>query len=457
MPQRGGALGNKGSGGETMVFSALSEKLQDTFRRLRGKGKLGEKDVDAALREVKLALLEADVHFRVVRSFINRVRERAVGQEVINSLTPGQMVIKIVHQELTRMMGEKAEKLKTGDRLPSVYLLAGLQGAGKTTTAGKLGGFLQKQGRRPLLVAADVYRPAAAKQLEVLGQQLSLPVYSAPGQDPVAIAVAAVEKARQTQRDVVIIDTAGRLHVDEELMGELAAIKEAVAPVEVLLVVDAMTGQDAVNVAQTFNAQLGLTGLILTKLDSDTRGGAALSIREITGCPIKFIGSGEKLDGLEVFHPERLASRILGMGDVLTLIEKAEASVEAEQAKTLLKKIQKDEFTLEDFLEQMRQVQKMGPLDQLLGMLPGLKPKHLQGLTFDEKSMKHVEAIIQSMTPQERRMPQIINASRRRRIARGSGRPVQEVNRLLNQFEQSKKMMKQLGKIGKGGFPRFPF
>ncbi|NLW59109.1 MAG: signal recognition particle protein [Firmicutes bacterium] len=440
-----------------MVFSALSEKLQDTFRRLRGKGKLGEKDVDAALREVKLALLEADVHFRVVRSFINRVRERAVGQEVINSLTPGQMVIKIVHQELTRMMGEKAEKLKTGDRLPSVYLLAGLQGAGKTTTAGKLGGFLQKQGRRPLLVAADVYRPAAAKQLEVLGQQLSLPVYSAPGQDPVAIAVAAVEKARQTQRDVVIIDTAGRLHVDEELMGELAAIKEAVAPVEVLLVVDAMTGQDAVNVAQTFNAQLGLTGLILTKLDSDTRGGAALSIREITGCPIKFIGSGEKLDGLEVFHPERLASRILGMGDVLTLIEKAEASVEAEQAKTLLKKIQKDEFTLEDFLEQMRQVQKMGPLDQLLGMLPGLKPKHLQGLTFDEKSMKHVEAIIQSMTPQERRMPQIINASRRRRIARGSGRPVQEVNRLLNQFEQSKKMMKQLGKIGKGGFPRFPF
>lgn len=457
MPQRGGALGNKGSGGETMVFSALSEKLQDTFRRLRGKGKLGEKDVDAALREVKLALLEADVHFRVVRSFINRVRERAVGQEVINSLTPGQMVIKIVHQELTRMMGEKAEKLKTGDRLPSVYLLAGLQGAGKTTTAGKLGGFLQKQGRRPLLVAADVYRPAAAKQLEVLGQQLSLPVYSAPGQDPVAIAVAAVEKARQTQRDVVIIDTAGRLHVDEELMGELAAIKEAVAPVEVLLVVDAMTGQDAVNVAQTFNAQLGLTGLILTKLDSDTRGGAALSIREITGCPIKFIGSGEKLDGLEVFHPERLASRILGMGDVLTLIEKAEASVEAEQAKTLLKKIQKDEFTLEDFLEQMRQVQKMGPLDQLLGMLPGLKPKHLQGLTFDEKSMKHVEAIIQSMTPQERRMPQIINASRRRRIARGSGRPVQEVNRLLNQFEQSKKMMKQLGKIGKGGFSRFPF
>jgi len=440
-----------------MVFSALSEKLQDTFRRLRGKGKLGEKDVDEALREVKLALLEADVHFRVVRNFINRVRERAVGQEVINSLTPGQMVIKIVHQELTSMMGEKAEKLKTSDRLPTVYLLAGLQGAGKTTTAGKLGGFLQKQGRRPLLVAADVYRPAAAKQLEVLGKQLTIPVYSDPGRDPVAIATAAVEQARQTQRDVVIIDTAGRLHIDEELMGELAAIKEAVNPVEVLLVVDAMTGQDAVNVAQNFNEQLGLTGLILTKLDSDTRGGAALSIREITGCPIKFIGSGEKLDGIEVFHPERLASRVLGMGDVLTLIEKAEANVEAEQAKALMKKIQKDEFTLEDFLAQMRQVQKMGPLDQLLGMLPGLKPKQLQGLKFDEKSMKHLEAIIQSMTPQERRMPQIINASRRRRIARGSGRPVQEVNRLLNQFEQSKKMMKQLGKLGKGGLPRLPF
>ena len=440
-----------------MVFSALSEKLQDTFRRLRGKGKLSEKDVDEALREVKLALLEADVHFRVVRNFINRVRERAVGQEVINSLTPGQMVIKIVHQELTGMMGEKAEKLRTGDRSPSVYLLAGLQGAGKTTTAGKLAGYLQKQGRRPLLVAADIYRPAAVKQLEVLGEQLGVPVFSDPGRDPVTIAAAGVEKARQTQRDVVLIDTAGRLHIDEELMGELAAIKAAVDPVEVLLVVDAMTGQDAVNVAQNFNAQLGLTGLILTKLDSDTRGGAALSIREITGCPIKFVGSGEKLDGIEVFHPERLASRILGMGDVLTLIEKAEATVEAEQAKALMKKIQKDEFTLEDFLDQMRQVQKMGPLDQLLGMLPGLKPKQLQGLVLDEKEMKHVEAIIQSMTPQERRAPQIINASRRRRIAQGSGRPVQEVNRLLNQFEQSKKMMKQLGKGGKGGLPRLPF
>ena len=440
-----------------MVFSTLSEKLQDTFRRLRGKGKLGEKDVDAALREVKLALLEADVNFRVVRNFINRVRERAVGQEVLNSLTPGQMVIKIVHQELTKMMGESAAKLRIADQPPTIYVLAGLQGAGKTTTAGKLAGFLKKQGRRPLLVAADVYRPAAVKQLEVLGLQLDVPVYSDPAQDPVAIAAQGVEKARLTQCDAVLIDTAGRLHIDEELMTELSGIKQAVNPEEILLVVDAMTGQDAVNVAQSFNEQLALTGLILTKLDSDTRGGAALSIREITGCPIKFIGSGEKLDGIEVFHPERLASRILGMGDVLTLIEKAEASVEEEQAKALMKKIQKDEFTLEDFLDQMRQVQKMGPLDQILGMLPGLKPKQLQGLEFDEKSMKHLEAIIQSMTPQERRMPQIINASRRKRIARGSGRSIQEVNRLLNQFEQSKKMIKQLGKAGKGGLPKLPF
>jgi signal recognition particle subunit SRP54 len=440
-----------------MVFSTLSEKLQATFRRLRGKGKLGEKDVDEALREVKLALLEADVNFRVVRNFINRVRERAVGQEVLDSLTPGQMVIKIVHQELTKTMGESAAKLRVADRPPTVYVLAGLQGAGKTTTAGKLAGLLKKQGRRPLLVAADVQRPAAVKQLEVLGQQLDLPVYSDPGRDPVAITVQGVEQARLTQRDVVLIDTAGRLHVNEELMTELLGIKKAVNPEEILLVVDAMTGQDAVNVAQSFNEQLALTGLILTKLDSDTRGGAALSIREVTGCPIKFIGSGEKLDGIEVFHPERLASRILGMGDVLTLIEKTEASVEAEQAKALMKKIQKDEFTLEDFLVQMRQVQKMGPLDQLLGMLPGLKPRQLQGLEFDEKSMKHLEAIIQSMTPQERRTPQLINASRRRRIARGSGRSLQEVNRLLNQFEQSKKMMKQLGKGGKGGFPKLPF
>ncbi|HBK69983.1 MAG TPA: signal recognition particle protein [Firmicutes bacterium] len=440
-----------------MVFSNLSEKLQETFRRLRGKGKLGEKDVDEALRQVKLALLEADVNFRVVRGFINRVKERAIGQEVLNSLTPGQMVIKIVHQELAKVMGEKAENLKISDRAPSIYLLAGLQGAGKTTTVGKLGAFLKKQGRRPLLTAADVYRPAAAKQLQVLGEQIDLPVYCGEGKDPVAIAAQAVERARQTQRDIVLIDTAGRLHINEELMDELLEIKKAVNPVEILLVVDAMTGQDAVTVAQSFNEKLGLTGLILTKLDSDTRGGAALSIREVTGCPIKFIGTGEKMDGIEVFHPQRLASRILGMGDVLTLIEKVEATVEAEQAKNLMKKIQKDQFTLEDFMVQMRQVQKMGPLEQVFSMIPGMKSKQLQGLALDEKSLKHIEAIIQSMTIEERRTPQIINASRRKRIARGSGRPIQEVNRLLNQFEQSKKMMKQLGNIGKGGFPKLPF
>lgn len=442
-----------------MAFSNLSEKLQETFRRLRGKGKLGEKDVDEALRQVKLALLEADVNFRVVRSFINRVKERAIGHEVLNSLTPGQMVIKIVHEELTKLMGEKAEKLIISDRTPAVYLFVGLQGAGKTTTVGKLGVFLRRQGRRPLLAAADVYRPAAAKQLQILGEQNDLPVYVGDGKNPVLIASEAIERARKLQRDVVLIDTAGRLHIDEELMGELQEIKKAADPVEILLVVDAMTGQDAVTVAQSFNEKLGITGLILTKLDSDTRGGAALSIREVTGCPIKFIGTGEKMDGIEVFHPERLASRILGMGDVLTLIEKAEAAVEAEQAKDLMKKIQKDQFTLEDFLQQMRQVQKMGPLDQVFSMLPGIKPKQLKGMAIDERSLKHIEAIIQSMTPEERQTPQIINASRRKRIARGAGRPVQEVNRLLNQFEQSRKMMKQLTNLGKGkgGFPKLPF
>lgn len=440
-----------------MILSSLSEKLQETLRRLRSKGKLGEKDVDEALRQVKLALLEADVNFRVVKSFTARVKERAVGQEVLNSLTPGQMVVKIVHQELAKLMGEKAEKLIVGERAPYVYLLVGLQGSGKTTTAGKLGGLLKKEGRRPLLAAADVYRPAAAKQLQVLGEQLDLPVYTGTEPDPVAIARQAVERAQQTQRDVVLIDTAGRLHINEELMDELAAIKQAVGPVEILLVVDAMTGQDAVTVAQSFNEKLGLTGLILTKLDSDTRGGAALSIREVTGCPIKLIGVGEKLDELEVFHPDRLASRILGMGDVLTLIEKVESSVQAEQAKDLMKKIQKDQFTLDDFMDQMHQVQKMGPLDQVFSMLPGMKAKHLQGLEVDDKSLKHITAIIQSMTREERTNPQIINASRRKRIARGSGRTIQEVNRLLNQFEQSKKMMKQLGNIGKGGLPKLPF
>jgi len=440
-----------------MLFSNLSERLQDTLRRLRGKGKISEKDVEEALREVKLALLEADVNFKVVRTFINRVKVRAVGQDVIKSLTPGQMVVKIVHQELANLMGDKEEKLAVSSQPPTVILVVGLQGAGKTSTVGKLGGFLKKQGRRPLLVAADIYRPAAVKQLQILGERLDLPVYSVEGANPVKIATEAVAKATETNRDYVLIDTAGRLHINEELMNELKQIKQAVNPDELLLVADAMTGQDAVNVAGSFHEQLGLTGLILTKLDSDTRGGAALSIREATGQPIKFIGAGEKLEDIEVFHPERLASRILGMGDILSLIEKAEATVEADQAMEMMKRIQKDQFTLEDFLGQMRQMKKLGPLDQVLSMLPGVKSQQLKGIQVDEKEMEHIEAIIQSMTPQERREPQIINAGRRKRIACGSGVSVQQVNRLLNQFEQSKKMMKQLTKMGKGGIPRFPF
>mgnify|MGYP001158989955 FL=1 len=441
-----------------MLFSNLSERLQDTLRRLRGKGKLSEKDVDEALREVKLALLEADVNFKVVRTFINRVKERAVGQDVIKSLTPGQMVVKIVHEELTRLMGEKEEKLAVSSQPPTILLIVGLQGAGKTSTVGKLGGLLKKQGRRPLLVAADIYRPAAIRQLQVLGEKMDLPVYSVEGKKPVQIATEAVARAKETNRDYVLIDTAGRLHINEELMDELKEIQQAVDTDEVLLVVDAMTGQDAVNVAQSFHEQLTLTGLILTKLDSDTRGGAALSIREATGRPIKFVGVGEKMENIEVFHPERLASRILGMGDVLSLIEKVESSIEADQALEMMKRIQKDQFTLEDFLDQMRQMKKLGPIDQVLSMLPGVKPQQLKGIQVDEKEMKHIEAIIQSMTPQERREPQIINASRRRRIARGSGTSVQHVNKLLNQFEQSKKMMRQLTNLGKSGLkPRFPF
>lgn len=441
-----------------MVFSSLAERLQDTFRRLRGKGKLTAKDVEEALREVKLALLEADVNFRVVRNFINRVKERAVGEEVTASLTPGQMVVKIVHHELTVLMGEKEEKLRVSPEPPTVVLLTGLQGSGKTTSTAKLGLYLKKQGRRPAMVAADIYRPAAVRQLQVLGEKLELPVYHSTGKDPKTITVEAVEKAKQNRNDYLLVDTAGRLHVDEELMEELLLIKEAARPEEVLLVVDAMTGQDAVNVARSFHEKLGLTGLVLTKLDSDTRGGAALSIREVTGCPIKLVGTGEKLEDLEVFYPDRLASRILGMGDVLSLIEKAETAVEKNQARDLMKKIQDDQLTLEDFLVQMRQMQKMGPLEQMLSLLPGMNHKQLKGIQVTEKDMKHVEAIIQSMTPQERRDPSIINASRRKRIARGSGRKIQEVNRLLNQFEQSKKLMKQFAKMGKGGFkPRLPF
>ncbi|AZR72346.1 signal recognition particle protein [Anoxybacter fermentans] len=443
-----------------MVFQSLAEKLQSALDKLKGKGKLTEKDVKAALREVKMALLEADVNFKVVKDFVKKIQERAVGHEVMESLTPGQQVIKIVNDELTQLMGGTQSKLTVASKPPTVVMLVGLQGAGKTTTCGKLARVLEKQGRRPLLVAADIYRPAAIKQLQVLGERLDIPVFSMGDQtNPIDIAKGALSYAESHGRDYLIIDTAGRLHINEELMNELKEIKAAVKPHEILLVVDAMTGQDAVNVAEKFDEALGIDGVILTKLDGDARGGAALSIRAVTGKPIKFVGMGEKLDALEPFHPDRMASRILGMGDVLSLIEKAQQSIDLKKAQELERKLKKQEFTLEDFLEQMKQVRNMGPLDQLLGMIPGMgKVKHLKNLQVDEKALDHIEAIINSMTIEERRNPDIINGSRRRRIARGSGTSVQEVNRVLKQFNQLRKMMKQLNDMQKGGkFGRFPF
>jgi signal recognition particle subunit SRP54 len=442
-----------------VVFENLSNKLQDTFKKLRGMGKLTEKNIEDSLREVRLALLEADVSFKVVKDFIARVKERAVGQEVLSSLTPGQQVVKIVYDELNKLMGESEVPLQLAPQPPTVIMLVGLQGAGKTSTAGKLANLLRKQGRRPLLVAADIYRPAAIQQLQVLGKQLDIPVFSLPEANPVTIAARALEQAIAYQRDMVIIDTAGRLHINQELMEELRQIKARVNPAETLLVVDAMTGQDAVNVAGSFQESVGVTGVILTKLDSDTRGGAALSVRAVTQCPIKFVALGEKLDNLEVFHPSRMASRILGMGDILTLIEKAEANVDAKKAKNLYDKIRKAEFDLEDFLGQMREMRKLGPLDQILGMLPGQFSKQLKGVQVDEREMARLEAIIQSMTPQERANPNIVNGSRRKRIAAGSGTSVQAVNRLLQQFEQTRKMMRQFADMGgkKGKLPKLPF
>lgn len=441
-----------------MFLESLSERLQETFRRLRGKGRLTEADVDAALREVRLALLEADVNFLVVKDFIAKVRVRAVGQEILTSLTPGQHVIKVVHEELTGLMGAEETRLSLAPKPPTVVMLAGLQGSGKTTTAGKLGLHLRKQGRRVMLVAADIYRPAAVKQLQVVGEQVQLPVFTLPGADPVRICTAGVAEAARLGQDFVLLDTAGRLHVDDELMAELEKIKAVVHPQEILLVADAMTGQDAVNVAKSFHERLGLTGVILTKLDSDTRGGAALSIRAVTGAPVKFAGLGEKLEQFEVFHPDRIASRILGMGDVLTLIEQAQQTVDEKNAQEMLEKLRKAEFTLDDFLTQMREMRKLGPLEQILGMLPGLPTKELKNLRLDEKELTHVEAIIHSMTPGERHNPQIINGSRRKRIAQGSGTNVQQVNRLLQQFEQTKKMMRQFAEMGKSGRkPKLPF
>jgi signal recognition particle subunit SRP54 len=447
-----------------MAFEGLADRLQNTIQKIRGKGKVSEADVKEMMREVRLALLEADVNFKVVKDFVKKVSERAIGQEVLKSLTPGQQIIKIVNEELTALMGGEQSKIAASNRPPTVIMMVGLQGAGKTTTTGKLSLLLRKKyNRKPLLVAADIYRPAAIKQLQTLGKQLDMPVFSLGDQvSPVEIAKQAIEKAKEEHHDYVLIDTAGRLHVDEALMDELKDIKELTKPDEIFLVVDAMTGQDAVNVAQSFNEQLGLTGVVLTKLDGDTRGGAALSIRAVTQTPIKFVGLGEKMDALEPFHPERMASRILGMGDMLTLIEKAQANVDEQKAKELEQKMRTATFTLEDFLEQLGQVRNLGPLDELLKMMPGAnKIKGLNNLQIDEKQIAHVEAIIRSMTKAEKNNPEILNSKRKTRIAKGSGRTVTEVNRLLKQFEDMKKMMKQMtgmqqkGKK-KGGF-KLPF
>ncbi|MHA6251322.1 signal recognition particle protein [Oceanobacillus sp. CAU 1775] len=446
-----------------MAFEGLAERLQDTIKKITGKGKISEQDIKVMSREIRLALLEADVNFKVVKDLINRIKERAVGQEVMESLTPGQQVVKIVRDELTELMGGENSKIAVADRPPTVIMMVGLQGAGKTTTTGKLANLLRKShNRKPLLVACDVYRPAAIQQLETLGEQLDMPVFSLGTEvSPVDIAKQAIEKAKEDHLDYVIIDTAGRLHVDTDLMDELQEIKSTVNPDEIFLVVDAMTGQDAVNVAESFNEQLDVSGVVLTKLDGDTRGGAALSIKAVTDKPIKFAGMGEKLDQLEPFHPERMASRILGMGDVLSLIEKAQTNVDEKKAKQLEEKMRTMSFTFDDFLEQMEQVKSMGPLDDLLGMLPGAgKMKGLKNAQVDEKQISQVEAIARSMTKQERHEPNIINASRKKRIAKGSGTTVSQVNRLLKQFEEMKKMMKQMsnmqkGKKGKG--MKFPF
>ncbi len=434
------------------MFDTLSDRLQGVFSQLSKRGKLSEADVDAALREVRLALLEADVNFKVVKDFIKRVRARAVGAEVMKSLTPAQQVIKIVHEELIATLGESAPLNLSGPS-PHVIMLVGLQGSGKTTTAAKLALRLRKSGQRPLMVAADTYRPAAIKQLEILGRQLDIPVHSEGDKvPPPKICANAVKRAREAAYTVVLLDTAGRLHIDDAMMGELEQVKARTNPQEVLLVVDAMTGQDAVRVADEFNKRVGVTGLILTKVDGDARGGAAISVRAVTGVPIKFLGVGEKTDALEVFHPDRLASRILGMGDVLTAIEKAQAVMDQEQAARMGQKLVKGEFDLEDFRDQLQQLKKMGPLSQLLDMIPGMSQltKDLAPEVTDQQ-LKVIEAIINSMTPQERRNPRIINASRKRRIAKGSGTTVMEVNDLLAQFRQMQRMMKQLTGGGKRG------
>jgi len=443
-----------------MAFEGLAEKLQSAFKRLTGKGKLAEKDIKDAMREVKIALLEADVNFLVVKDFIKKVSERAVGQNIFESLTPGQQVIKIVNEELTSLMGTTQSKINFSSNPPTVIMLTGLQGAGKTTTAGKLGMIIKKQSKNPILVACDVYRPAAIKQLQVIGEKVGIPVFENGQIDPVIIAKNALAYAKDHGFDVVIIDTAGRLHINEELMQELKNIKSEVKPHEILLVVDSMTGQDAVNVSETFNHQLGIDGVILTKLDGDTRGGAALSVKAVTGKPIKYACIGEKLDEIEPFYPERMASRILGMGDMLSLIEKAQNVYDEKQATEMEKKFRTQQFTLEDFLEQFQQIKKMGSIKDILGMLPGMNTAKLDGINLDEKQFSRMEAIIKSMTVEERRNPSLINGSRRKRITNGSGTKIQDVNQLLKQFDSTKKMMKQMidmDKSGKKGRMKLPF
>ena len=439
-----------------MAFESLTEKLSATFKRLRGKGRLSEADVKEAMKEIKMALLEADVNFKVVKGFVSSVTERAVGQDVMESLTPAQMIVKIVNEELTALMGGGETKLAISPAPPTVVMLVGLQGAGKTTNGAKLAGLMKKQGKRPLLCACDVYRPAAITQLEVVGGQLDIPVFQMGQIDPVDIAKAAVEHARRHGNDMVFLDTAGRLHVDETLMDELKRIKETVKPTEILLVVDAMIGQDAVTAAKAFDEALDIDGVMLTKLDGDARGGAALSIRAVTGKPIKFAGTGEKLDAVEVFHPDRMASRILGMGDVLSLIEKAEQNLDAKKAAEQLERLRKNKFTLSDFYDQLLQLKSMGNLEDIAGMIPGMGGKKLD-LSADEGNLKRIEAIIQSMTPYERENPSVLNSSRKKRIAAGSGTQVVDVNRLLKQFDMVQQLTRQFSnpKKAKGLFGRF--
>lgn len=438
------------------MLDDLSQKLESVFKKLRGQGKLTEKNIADSMKEIRRALLEADVNYKVVKDFVSAVEKRALGQDVLKSITPGQMIVKIVHDELVALLGESTEQIKTAGIPPTIVMLCGLQGSGKTTMAGKLANHFRKKGRHPMLVAADVYRPAAIDQLQVVGKSLDIPVYSEGAGDPVKICKNAIGEARKFSRDLVILDTAGRLHVDDAMMQELENVKSKVSPHEIIFVADGMTGQDAVNTAKTFLERLEFDGIALTKMDGDTRGGAALSIRTVTGKPIKFIGIGEKLDAIEQFFPDRMASRILGMGDIVSFVEKAQETIDEEQARDLEQKLRKNAFTLQDFKDQIQQIKKMGPLDQLLGMIPGMGAQ-LKGVSVDDSAFKQIEAIINSMTTRERENPKILNGSRRKRIAAGSGTRVQDVNKLLNQFGQMKKMMKKMKRMPSKGMKNIPF